>query len=85
MFSTRLIYAIKIREIWMSMVNSTYNTAEDRIDKLQQLKGRTKLKFHKNISTYYREMKEKKTKIFKPKFLLLKMLKVIVKFILKYY
>ena len=29
-------------------------------DKLQQLKGRIKLKFYKNISDYYKEMKKKK-------------------------
>ena len=29
------------------------------IDKLQQLKGRIKLKFYKNISDYYKEMKNK--------------------------
>ena len=29
------------------------------IDKLQQLRGQTKLKFYKNISNYYTEMKNK--------------------------
>ena len=29
------------------------------INKLQQLKGKTKLKFYKNISNYYQEMKHK--------------------------
>ena len=29
------------------------------IDKLQQIKGRIKLKFHKNISDYYKERKNK--------------------------
>ena len=29
------------------------------IDKLQQLKGKIKLKFYKNISDYYKEMKNK--------------------------
>ena len=29
------------------------------INKLQQLKGKTKLKFYKNISNYYTEMKNK--------------------------
>ena len=43
-FSTRLNYAIKkIREIWMNMVNTTYDSTEDMIDKLKQLKGKTKL------------------------------------------
>ena len=49
----------KIREIWMNMVNTTYNTTEDMINKLQSLKGKTKLKFYKNISKYYDEMKHK--------------------------
>ena len=55
-FSTRLNYANKkIREIWMNMVNSK----EDIINKLQELKGKTKLKFYKNISNYYKEMKNR--------------------------
>ena len=59
-FSTRLNYAIKkIREIYMNMVNTTYNSSEDMINKLQELKGKTKLKFYKNISNYYIEMKNK--------------------------
>ena len=46
-FSTRLNYANKkIREIWMNMVNTNYNSTEDMIDKLQSLKGKTKLKFY---------------------------------------
>ena len=52
-FSTRLPFANKrIREIWMKMVNTTYITIEDYINKLQSLKGKTKLKFYKNISNY---------------------------------
>ena len=44
-FSTRLNYANKkIRAIWMNMVNTNYNTTEDLIIKLQELKGKTKLK-----------------------------------------
>ena len=59
-FSTRLNYANKkILEIWMNMVNTTYNSSEDMINKLQELKGKTKLKFYKNISNYYIEMKNK--------------------------
>ena len=59
-FSTRLNYANKkIRQIYINMVNTNYNTTEDMINKLQQLKGRTKLKFHKNISNYYIEMKNR--------------------------
>ena len=40
-FSTRLNYVNKkIRDFWMNMVKSTYNSTEDMIDKLQQLKGK---------------------------------------------
>ena len=46
-FSTRLNYAHKKKkEIWMNMFNTTYNSTEDMIYKLQQLKGKTKLKFY---------------------------------------
>ena len=41
------------------MVNTTYNSTEDMINKLQSLKGKSKLKFYKNISNYYNEMKNK--------------------------
>ena len=41
------------------MVNTTYNSTEDMINKLQQFKGKTKLKLYKNISNYYNEMKHK--------------------------
>ena len=41
------------------MVNTTYNSTEDIINKLQQLKGKTKLKFFRNINNYYTEMKNK--------------------------
>ena len=59
-FSSRLNYANKkIREIYINMVNTTYNSSEDMINKLQSLKGKTKLKFYKNISNYYIEMKNK--------------------------
>ena len=54
-FSTRLNYANKkLRELYISIANSTEDGV---IDKLQQLKGKTKLKFFKNISNYYIEMK----------------------------
>ena len=43
----------------MNMVNTNYNSTEDMINKLQQLKGKTKLKFYKNINNYYTEMKNK--------------------------
>ena len=41
------------------MVNTKYITTEDMINKLQSLKGKTKLKFYKNISGYYIEMKNR--------------------------
>ena len=41
------------------MVKTAYSSTEDMIDKLQNLKGKTKLKFYKNISNYYEEMKNK--------------------------
>ena len=41
------------------MVNTTYNSTEDMIIKLQSLKGKTKLRFYKNISNYYIKMKNK--------------------------
>ena len=31
----------------MNMVTTTYKSTQDMIDKLQQLKGKTKLKFYK--------------------------------------
>ena len=47
-FSTRLSYANKkIREIFINMVNTTYNSAEDMINKLQSLKSKTNLNFLK--------------------------------------
>ena len=59
-FSTRLIYANKkIREIYINMVNTTYNSSEDMNNELQSLKGKTKLKFYKNINKYFTEMKNK--------------------------
>ena len=55
-FSTKLPYAdIKITEIWMNMVITTYNSTEDIISKLQSVKGRTKLNFYENIIDYYDE------------------------------
>ena len=38
------------------MVNTTYNSTQDMIIKLQQLKDKTKLEFHQNISIYYDEI-----------------------------
>ena len=37
----------------MKMANTTYRSSKDMIIKLQQLKGRTKLKFYKDIFNYY--------------------------------
>ena len=55
-FYTRWPYANeKIGEIWKLMVNTT----EDMIKKLQELKRKTNLKFHKNLSNYYDELKHK--------------------------
>ena len=42
------------------MVNTNYKTTEDMIKKLQQIKGKTKLKFYKSLSNLYDEMKHKK-------------------------
>ena len=41
------------------MVNTNYISTEDMINKLQSLKGKTKLKFCNNISNYFIEMKNK--------------------------
>ena len=58
--SSRLNYSNKkILEIYINMVNTNYNRTEDMINKLQSLKGKTNLKFYKNISNYYTEMKNK--------------------------
>ena len=45
-----------ITEFWMNMVKTTYNSTEDMINKLQQLQGKTKLKFYENIINYYDNM-----------------------------
>ena len=39
------------------MSNSKYNSTENMIIKVQHLKGKTKLKFYRNISNYYDNMK----------------------------
>ena len=63
-FSTRLPYANKeIREIWMNMVNTTYNSTEESIIKLHQLKSKTKINSYGNIINCYDEMKHKKYQI----------------------
>ena len=57
-FLTRLPYADKnIRENWMNKVNTTYISTQDLINNLRLLKDKTKLKFYKNISKFYDEMK----------------------------
>ena len=48
-----------MRGNWISMVNATYNSTDDMINKLQSSKGKTKLKFFENISNYYDETKHK--------------------------
>ena len=40
----------------MNRVNTTKKSTEDTINKLQQLKGKTKLKFFRNISNHYDNM-----------------------------
>ena len=42
------------------MFNTSYNSTHDMINKLKQLKGKTKLKFYQNISNYYDEMNIKR-------------------------
>ena len=37
----------------MKRVNTTYNSTTDLINKLQELKGKTKLKIYKNIGNFY--------------------------------
>ena len=81
--STRLNYAIKkTRDIWMNMVNTTYNSTEDLIHKLQSLKGKTKLKFYKSLSNYYDEKKHENFQTQQDP--VVKMLKVLVKSIMMY-
>ena len=42
--------------MYYSMVNGKYEITQDMIDKLQQLKGETKLHIYQNISNFYDEM-----------------------------
>ena len=59
-FSSTLNYTNrKIREIYINMVNANNNSTEEMINKLQSLKGKTKLKNYKKISNCYQEMKKK--------------------------
>ena len=66
----------------MDMVNTTSNSSEDMIIKLQPRKGKTKLKFHTNISIYYDEMNIKVLNLNEMSFL--KLQKELVKLIMKY-
>ena len=45
-----------MRDFWMNMVNTTYISKDDMINKLQQIKGKTKLKLFKKLSNYYDDM-----------------------------
>ena len=40
----------------MNLVNTTFKSTEEMINKLQQLKGKAKLRFYKSISKYYDNM-----------------------------
>ena len=64
----------------MNMVKTKYNSTEDTINHLQQLKGKTKLKLYKNISNCYDNMN---IRFDEDPFS--KMHKVLVKFIMKCY
>ena len=46
----------------MKMINTTSISSEDMIDKLQELKGKTKLKFYESLSNVYDEMNIKSFK-----------------------
>ena len=62
-FSTKVPYANKkIRDIYYFIVNISYNSTQNMNNKLQSLKGKTKLKFYQNISNYC-EMKYKRQSI----------------------
>ena len=57
-FQLDLIMLIQRLERYINVVNTTYNKTEDEINKLQSLKGKTKLLYYKNISDYYIEIKK---------------------------
>ena len=46
--------------MFYSMANTAYNSTQDTNIKLQSLKGRTKLKFYKNISNYCDEVNNRR-------------------------
>ena len=84
-FSNKLPYADKkIREILMNMVNTTFNSTEDMINKFQNLRGKTMLKFQKNPSNFYDEKHIRNFKFKKTLFVKM-LLKVLAKFIMKFY
>ena len=63
------------------MVNTTSNSTNDKVSKLKQLKRKRKVKTYKSTSNYY---DKRNNKIFKfEEDLLLKMPKVLAKFIMK--
>ena len=62
----------------MNMINTTYNSTEDMVNKLQEIKSKTKLKFYKYRSKYYNNMN---IKMDEDPFA--KILKVLLKFLLK--
>ena len=56
-FSSRSTYANKeIRNLYYSVVDTTNNSTEDMIKKVQSLTEKTKLKFYKGLSNYYDEI-----------------------------
>ena len=78
---------LKNLEIYFSKVNTTYNSTQDMIDKLQSLKGKTNITIYQNISNYYDKMNYRRQSdtFYFEKLLFLKMQKVLVKFIMKNY
>ena len=48
--------------MWMNMVSTTYNSTEEKNNKLQSLEGKTKLNFYKNSSNYYDQRKNRNFK-----------------------
>ena len=61
-FSKRLPYGEKkLKEIYHNMLSEKkYKSYQEMIDKLQLLKGKTKLKFRQNYSNIYSEMQWKR-------------------------
>ena len=61
-FSTRLPYGEKkLKEIYDNMSQTKYKSYQEMIDKLQLLKGKTKLKYRQNYSNVYSEMQWKRS------------------------